>query len=97
MHISKLYSPNLINNLDMPHPTQVVALLKAQKIQHVRLFYADHAMLIPLAKTGIEVVVTVPNDELLAIGQSNFTAANWISHTVVAHYPPTNIIATNIH
>ncbi|CAL0307659.1 unnamed protein product [Lupinus luteus] len=78
---------------DMPHPTQVVALLKAQKIQHVRLFDADQAMLIALAKTGIEVVVTVPNDELLAIGQSNSTAANWVSHNVVAHYPATNITA----
>ncbi|KAI4299599.1 hypothetical protein L6164_033042 [Bauhinia variegata] len=78
---------------DMPHPTQVVALLKAQQIRHVRLFDADQAMLIALAKTGIQVVVSVPNEELLAIGQSNSTAANWVSRNVVAHYPATNITA----
>ncbi|ESW13910.1 hypothetical protein PHAVU_008G236700 [Phaseolus vulgaris] len=78
---------------DMPHPTQVVALLKAQQIRHVRLYDADQAMLLALAKTGIEVVVTVPNEELLAIGQSNSTAANWVSRNVVAHYPATNITA----
>ncbi|MED6180367.1 hypothetical protein PIB30_009721 [Stylosanthes scabra] len=78
---------------DMPHPTQVVALLKAQQIRHVRLYDADQAMLIALAKTGIQVVITVPNEELLAIGQSNSTAANWVSHNVVAHYPATNITA----
>ncbi|OIW02658.1 hypothetical protein TanjilG_29434 [Lupinus angustifolius] len=45
------------------------------------------------ADEGIQVVVTVPNDELLAIGQSNSTAANWVFHNVVAHYPSTNITA----
>ncbi|XP_045828963.1 glucan endo-1,3-beta-glucosidase 2 [Trifolium pratense] len=78
---------------DMPHPTQVVALLKAQHISHVRLYDADQAMLIALAKTGIQVVITVPNEELLAIGQSNASAANWVSRNVVAHYPATNITA----
>ena len=52
---------------DMPHPTQVVALLKAQQIRHVRLYDADQAMLLALAKTGIQVAVTVPNEEILAI------------------------------
>ncbi|KAF7816330.1 glucan endo-1,3-beta-glucosidase 2 [Senna tora] len=78
---------------DMPHPTQVVALLKAQQIRHVRLYDADQAMLVALAKSGIQVVVTIPNEELLAIGQSNSTGANWVFHNVVAHYPATNITA----
>lgn len=78
---------------DMPHPTQVVALLKAQQIRHVRLYNADRGMLVALANTGIQVMVSVPNEQLLAIGQSNSTAANWVSHNVVAHYPATNITA----
>ncbi|KAK6127450.1 hypothetical protein DH2020_038799 [Rehmannia glutinosa] len=76
---------------DMPHPTQVVALLKAQQIRHVRLYNADRGMLLALANTGIRVAVTVPNDQLLGIGQSNSTAANWVSQNIVAHYPATNI------
>ncbi|XP_051117933.1 glucan endo-1,3-beta-glucosidase 2-like [Andrographis paniculata] len=76
---------------DFPHPTQVVALLKAQQIRHVRLYNADRGMLLALANSGIHVAVTVPNDQLLGIGQSNSTAANWISQNVVAHYPATNI------
>ncbi|KAL5743485.1 hypothetical protein ACOSP7_026343 [Xanthoceras sorbifolium] len=78
---------------DMPHPTQVVALLKAQNIRHVRLYDADRGMLVALANTGIQVVVSVPNDQILGIGQSNSTAANWVSRNVVAHYPATNITA----
>lgn len=76
---------------DMPHPTQVVSLLKAQQIHHVRLYNADHGMLLALANTGIRVSITVPNDQLLSIGQSNSTAANWVTQNVVAYYPSTNI------
>ncbi|KAL6295238.1 hypothetical protein ACE6H2_003380 [Prunus campanulata] len=76
---------------DMPSPTQVVALLKAQNIRHIRLYDADRAMLLALANTGIQVTVSVPNDQLLGIGQSNATAANWIARNVIAHVPATNI------
>ncbi|CAK8566654.1 unnamed protein product [Lathyrus sativus] len=76
---------------DMPHPTQVVALLKAQQIRHIRLYNADQAMLTALSKSGIQVVISVPNEELLAIGQSNSTALNWVSRNVLAYYPSTNI------
>ncbi|KAK7824469.1 glucan endo-1 [Quercus suber] len=78
---------------NMPSPTQVVALLKAQNIRHVRLYDADRAMLLALANTGIQVTVAVPNDQLLGIGQSNATAANWVTRNVLAHVPATNITA----
>lgn len=78
---------------DMPSPTQVVALLKAQNIRHVRLYDADRAMLLALANTGIQVTISIPNDQLLGIGQSNATAANWVARNVVAHVPTTNITA----
>ncbi|XP_017975934.1 PREDICTED: glucan endo-1,3-beta-glucosidase 2 [Theobroma cacao] len=78
---------------DMPHPTQVVALLKAQQIRHVRLYNADKGMLVALANSGIRVMVSIPNEQLLGIGQSNSTAANWVSRNIVAHYPATNITA----
>ncbi|CAN1311659.1 Glucan endo-1,3-beta-glucosidase 3 [Linum perenne] len=77
----------------MPSPTQVAALLKAQNIRHVRLYDADRAMLIALANTGIHVTVSVPNDQILGIGQSNATAANWVSRNILAHVPATNITA----
>uniref|UniRef100_M1B9Y9 glucan endo-1,3-beta-D-glucosidase n=1 Tax=Solanum tuberosum TaxID=4113 RepID=M1B9Y9_SOLTU len=75
----------------MPHPTQVVALLKAQQIRHVRLFNADRGMLLALANTGIKVAVSVPNEQILGVGQSNTTAANWVTQNVISHYPATNI------
>ncbi|KAJ0974925.1 hypothetical protein J5N97_016890 [Dioscorea zingiberensis] len=78
---------------DMPAPTQVVALLKAQQIRHVRLYDADAGMLAALANSGIRVTVTVPNEQLLGVGQSNATAANWVTRNVLAHVPAVNITA----
>ncbi|BAU01793.1 glucan endo-1,3-beta-glucosidase 3-like isoform X1 [Vigna umbellata] len=78
---------------NMPSPTEVVALLKTQGIQHVRLYDADRAMLRALANTGIRVIVSVPNDQLLGIGQSNATAAKWVERNVIDHVPSTNITA----
>ncbi|KAK3221944.1 hypothetical protein Dsin_008969 [Dipteronia sinensis] len=78
---------------DMPSPTQVVALLMAQNIRHVRLYDADRAMLHALVNTGIQVTVSIPNEQLLGIGQSNATAANWVARNVIAHVPATNITA----
>ncbi|KAL2904590.1 Glucan endo-1 3-beta-glucosidase 3 [Bienertia sinuspersici] len=78
---------------DAPSPTQVVALLKSQNIRNVRLFDADRAMLRAFAHTGIQVIVSVPNEQLLGVGQSNTTAANWVTRNIVAHVPATNITA----
>jgi len=60
-------------------------------VNHVLLFDADRAMLTALRKTGIDVVVTVPNNQLLGIGQSNSTAASWVNRNVAAYFPDTNI------
>ncbi|KAG5023162.1 hypothetical protein JHK82_019065 [Glycine max] len=46
-----------------------------------------------LANTRICVIVSVPNDQLLGIGKSNATAANWVTENVIAHVPATNITA----
>lgn len=81
---------------DMPSPTQVVVLLKSQGIRYVRLYDADPAMLAALANTGIRVTVSVPNEQLLAVGQSNATAANWVARNVVAHVPAVNITAVAV-
>ncbi|KAK8921503.1 Glucan endo-1,3-beta-glucosidase 3 [Platanthera zijinensis] len=81
---------------NLPSPSQIVSVLKSQRIQHVRLYDADPAILIALANSGIRVTVSVPNDQLLAIGQSNSTAANWISRNVAAHIPAVNITAVAV-
>ncbi|KAL5976741.1 hypothetical protein ACLOJK_021074 [Asimina triloba] len=74
-----------------PSAKDVVKILKEQQITHVRLFDSDHQMLSALADTGIEVMVSVSNDEILGIGESRSAAANWINQNVAAYLPATNI------
>lgn len=78
---------------NMPSASAVVALLKSQQITHVRLYDADRQMLTALADTGIEVIVSVPNNQILGVGQSRSTAANWVNKNVAAYLPNTNITA----
>ncbi|KAH6767690.1 O-Glycosyl hydrolases family 17 protein [Perilla frutescens var. hirtella] len=78
---------------NLPSAANIVAILKAQQITHVRLFNADAHMLNALSNTGIEVMVSVTNEELLGIGRSPSTAAAWINQHIAAYVPATNITA----
>lgn len=71
----------------------MAAILKANQITHVRLFDADAHMLTALSNTGIEVMVSVTNEEVLGIGESASSAAAWINKNVAAYLPSTNITA----
>ncbi|GLU23320.1 hypothetical protein SLE2022_393370 [Rubroshorea leprosula] len=77
-------------------PTDLVSFLQVQKITHVRLYDANQDILKALAKTKIRVMISVPNNQLLAIGSSNTTAASWIGRNVVAYYPQTLITAVAV-
>ncbi|XP_042478870.1 glucan endo-1,3-beta-glucosidase 1-like isoform X2 [Macadamia integrifolia] len=72
-------------------PPKLVSLLQLQNITHIRLYDANNDILRALAGTKIRVIVSVPNNQLIAIGSSNTTAANWIDHNVAAFYPETVI------
>lgn len=74
-------------------PSDLISFLQLQKITHVRLYDADPDLLKALAHTKIRVIIGVPNNQLIAIGASNTTAAAWVKRNVVAYYPQTLIIA----
>lgn len=78
---------------NLPSAKDVVELLKARQIKHVRLFDADAHMLSALSNTGIEVIVGVTNNEVLSIGESSSQAAAWVNKNVAAYLPSTNITA----
>ncbi|XP_044504809.1 glucan endo-1,3-beta-glucosidase 4-like [Mangifera indica] len=78
---------------NMPSALDVVAILKANQITHVRLYDADSHMLKALANSGIEVIVGVTNEEVLGIGETPPPAAAWINKNVASYMPSTNITA----
>ncbi|KAL8161240.1 hypothetical protein V2J09_012729 [Rumex salicifolius] len=79
-----------------PRPADIATLLKSQNIGHVRLMDADRAMLEALANTGIQVTVSIPNEQLLGIGQSNLTASNWVTRNILPHSHSTNITSISV-
>lgn len=81
---------------NLPAAPDIVATLRAHQITHVRLFDADAHMLNALANTGIEVMVSVTNQEVLGIGELPSTAAAWINKNVAAYVPSTNITAISV-
>ncbi|XP_014503962.1 glucan endo-1,3-beta-glucosidase 4 [Vigna radiata var. radiata] len=81
---------------DLPSASNLVAILKAHQITHVRLYDANEHMLQALSKTGIEVIVGVTDEEILGIGESASVAAAWISKNVAAYMPFTNITAISV-
>ncbi|XP_058728555.1 glucan endo-1,3-beta-glucosidase [Vicia villosa] len=80
----------IANNL--PPPSQVAKfLLHSTIINKVRIFDANHEILHAFADTGIEITITIPNDQIPNI--TNLTLAQqWIKTNVQPFIPSTNIV-----
>ncbi|XP_031473803.1 glucan endo-1,3-beta-glucosidase 4-like isoform X3 [Nymphaea colorata] len=76
---------------DRPKAEEVVRILQDQEITHVRLLDPDRELLKALAGTGIQVMLGLPNNELLRVGQSRAAAADWVKRNVASYLPATNI------
>ncbi|KAL6205225.1 hypothetical protein ACLB2K_022487 [Fragaria x ananassa] len=59
-------------------PDSVVSLLRKNGIQKVKLFNADYDTLTTLGKSGIEVMVGIPNDMLASLASSVKAAEKWV-------------------
>ncbi|CAA7404121.1 unnamed protein product [Spirodela intermedia] len=75
----------------VPSASELVLILRSRGIHHVRLLAPDHQLLSALANTGIQVMVSIPNNHLLRVGLSQTAAATWLNDNVAAFLPVTNI------
>lgn len=66
-------------------PNTVVKMLKDNGIQKVKLFDADPSILAALKKSGIQVMVGIPNDMLYTMANSLQAAEKWVSKNISAH------------
>ncbi|KAJ4764722.1 hypothetical protein LUZ62_075097 [Rhynchospora pubera] len=78
---------------NLPSPSSVVQLLKANNITHVKIFDANSEVLNALAGSDIEVTVMVPNQLLQTTATSPSFAALWVQDNVAPYYPLTKIQA----
>lgn len=72
-------------------PDSVVSLLRQNGFQKVKLFDADYDTLNTLGKSGIEVMVGIPNDMLASLASSVKAAEKWVSKNVSAHISSNNV------
>lgn len=72
-------------------PDTVVRLLRENEIRKVKLFDADYDTLRSLGKSGVEVMVGIPNDMLASLATSVKAAEKWVSKNVSAHVSSSNV------
>ncbi|KAK9269262.1 hypothetical protein L1049_001032 [Liquidambar formosana] len=82
------------NNL--PQPPQVVALLKAQGINRVKIYDTDSSVLTALANSDISVVVAMPNELLSSAAADQSFTDNWVQANISKYYPSTQIQAISV-
>ncbi|XP_066372590.1 glucan endo-1,3-beta-glucosidase 14-like [Miscanthus floridulus] len=77
------------NNL--PPPAQVVQLLSSLRIGKVRIYDVNPQVLTAFAGTGIELIVTVPDDLVPGMAGSASQALQWLSASVRPYFPATRV------
>ncbi|XP_039032643.1 glucan endo-1,3-beta-glucosidase 13-like isoform X2 [Hibiscus syriacus] len=76
---------------DLPTPDKVAELVKLHNIKYLRIYDSNNQVLKAFANTGVELMVAVPNSDLLAFSQFQSNADSWLKNSVLPYYPATKI------
>ncbi|KAJ7548177.1 hypothetical protein O6H91_07G001200 [Diphasiastrum complanatum] len=76
---------------NLPPPDEVAKLVQSLKVDHVRIFDANAAVLTAFANTGIRLTICVPNDQIALIGSDHAAGEAWIQANVLQYLPSTSI------
>lgn len=69
----------------MPKATDVVTLLQGRGVKHVKIFDANSDVLNAFANSGIDVFVTITNDQVASMADDQSAATTWVSSNVQAY------------
>ncbi|KAL2551602.1 Glucan endo-1 [Forsythia ovata] len=72
-------------------PETMVQMLRENGIQKIKLFDSDYDTLKALGKSGIEVMVGIPNDMLATFASSSKAAEKWVNKNVSHHLSTNNV------
>ncbi|XP_065851114.1 glucan endo-1,3-beta-glucosidase 13 [Euphorbia lathyris] len=76
---------------DLPTPDKVVQHVQQHNIKYLRIYDSNIQVLKAFANTGIELMVGIPNSDLLAISQFQSNADSWLRNSILPYYPATKI------
>ncbi|KAL8144252.1 hypothetical protein V2J09_017284 [Rumex salicifolius] len=81
---------------DLPSPSQVVKLLQSQGITAAKIYDTDSTVLSAFSKSGISLIVALPNELLSAAASNQSYTDTWIKSNILPFYPATNITAITV-
>ncbi|XP_057967346.1 glucan endo-1,3-beta-glucosidase 13-like [Malania oleifera] len=76
---------------DLPTPDKVAQLSQLQKIKYLRIYDSNIQVLKAFANTGIELMIGIPNSDLLPFSQFQSNADTWLKNSILPYYPATKI------
>lgn len=76
---------------DLPTPDKVAQLVKLHNIKYVRIYDSNIQVLKAFANTGVELMIGVPNLDMLAFSQYQSNADTWLKNSILPYYPATMI------
>ncbi|XP_010672927.2 glucan endo-1,3-beta-glucosidase, basic [Beta vulgaris subsp. vulgaris] len=76
---------------NVPPPTEVVALLEKHNITRIRLYEPNHEILTALKGKNIEVLLGIPNTDIIPLTINPAIAASWVRTNVKAYFPDVKI------
>ncbi|KAI4347047.1 hypothetical protein L6164_007896 [Bauhinia variegata] len=76
---------------DLPTPEKVAQLVQLHNIKYLRIYDANVQVLKAFANTGVELMIGVPNSDLVAFSQFQSNADTWLKNSILPYYPATKI------
>lgn len=76
---------------DLPTPDKAVQLIQHHNIKYVRIYDSNIQVLKAFANTGIELMIGIPNADLLPFAQFQSNADTWLKNNILPYYPATKI------
>uniref|UniRef100_A0A7C9ERX1 glucan endo-1,3-beta-D-glucosidase n=1 Tax=Opuntia streptacantha TaxID=393608 RepID=A0A7C9ERX1_OPUST len=76
---------------DLPPPDKVAELVKQHNIKHLRIYDSNIQVVKAFANTGVDLMIGVPNSDLLAFSQFQSNADTWLKNSILPYYPATKI------
>lgn len=77
---------------DLPTPELALHAIESMKLGRVKIFNPDPAILSKLSNSGMEVVVTIPTNDIPGIAGSQDTADTWVKQNILNYWPTTNFV-----
>ncbi|KAJ4768515.1 hypothetical protein LUZ62_078890 [Rhynchospora pubera] len=76
---------------DLPTPDKVAQLVQLHSIKYVRIYDSNIDVLKAFANTGVELIIGVPNSDLLPFSQYQSNVDTWLKNSILPYYPATMI------